>query len=365
MNIPHSTYRLQFNSGFKFSDAAGIIEYLHKLGISGFYASPIMKAKKGSTHGYDIVDQNQINPEIGRQEEFDSLIEALRRNGMSWIQDIVPNHMAYSHENQMIVDLFENGSSSRYYNFFDIEWGLLQGRTQQKVLAPFLGKFYQDALESGEIKLNYDSEGFHINYFSQRFPLKMESYGDVLAHNFSRLKSKLGKNHPDIIKYLGILYMLKSFPSAEQLDERYDQIKFVKGMLWEIYNDNKEIKVSLDETLKTYNGIAGIPESFNMLDNLLMQQYYRLAYWRVANEEVNYRRFFNISDLISLKMENEETFNRTHSMIFKLIKENKINGLRIDHVDGLYDPPEYLNRLRDKVKEIYIIVEKILELDEL
>ncbi|MGE5796068.1 MAG: malto-oligosyltrehalose synthase, partial [Ignavibacteria bacterium] len=211
------------------------------------------------------------------------------------------------------------------------------------------------------IKLNYDSEGFHINYFSQRFPLKMESYGDVLAHNFSKLKSKLGKNHPDIIKYLGILYMLKSLPSAELLDERYDQIKFIKGMLWEIYNDNKEIKVFLDETLKTYNGITGIPESFNMLDNLLMQQYYRLAYWRVANEEVNYRRFFNISDLISLKVENEETFNRTHSLIFKLIKENKINGLRIDHVDGLFDPPEYLNRLRDKVKEIYIVVEKILE----
>ncbi len=364
MYIPKSTYRLQFNSEFKFSDAAAIIGYLSMLGISDVYASPVMKAKKGSMHGYDIVDQNQFNPEIGRQEDFDSLSEALKTRGMGWIQDIVPNHMAYSPENQMLVDLFENGSSSRYYNFFDIEWTLYHGRSQQKVLAPFLGQSYQAVLESGEIRLNYDSEGFNINYFMHRFPLKMESYGDILSYNFSKLKNKLGKNHPDIIKYLGILYILKSLPTAEQLDERYDQIKFVKGMLWEIYNQNKEIKVSLDETLKAYNGIPGIPESFNMLDSLLMQQYYRLAYWKVANEEVNYRRFFNISDLISLRMENEETFNRTHSMIFKLIKENKINGIRIDHVDGLYDPAEYLKRLRDKIKEAYIVVEKILDIDE-
>jgi (1->4)-alpha-D-glucan 1-alpha-D-glucosylmutase len=365
MYIPKSTYRLQFNSGFKFSDAEGIIDYLGKLGISDIYASPVMKARKGSMHGYDIVDPNQFNPEIGTQDDFNSLTEVLKSKSMGWIQDIVPNHMAYSHENQMLIDLFENGSLSRYYNFFDIEWTLYHGRSQQKVLAPFLGKSYQAALESGELKLNYDSEGFYINYFGNRFPLKMESYGDVLSYNFGKVKNKLGKNHPDIIKYLGILYMLKSFPAGEeQIDERYDQIKFIKGMLWEIYNRNKEIKVFVDETLKVYNGIPGIPESFNILDNLLMQQHYRLAFWKVANEEVNYRRFFNISDLISLRIENEETFNRIHSMVFKLIKENKINGVRVDHVDGLYDPEGYLNRLRDRLKEAYIIVEKILDFNE-
>ncbi|HVO74536.1 MAG TPA: malto-oligosyltrehalose synthase, partial [Ignavibacteriaceae bacterium] len=364
MRIPASTYRLQFNKEFKFNNAAGIISYLSLLGITDIYASPVMKARKGSMHGYDIVDQNQINPEVGTDDEFNSLIEELHKEKMGWIQDIVPNHMAYSYENQMLIDLFENGSSSRYYNFFDIEWTLYHGRSQQKVLAPVLGKFYQAALENGEIKLNYDQEGFFINYFSNRFPLKMESYADLLSFNLNKLKNKLGKNHADVIKYLGVLYILKSLPSAEQLDERYDQIKFVKGMLWEIVNDNKEIKVSLDETIKTYNGVPGIPESFNLLDNILMQQHYRLAFWRVANEEVNYRRFFNISDLISLRMENEETFNRTHSMILKLIKENKVNGLRIDHVDGLYDPPGYLHLLRSRAKDVYLIVEKILDLDE-
>lgn len=361
---PCSTYRLQLNADFTFEKVAGILNYLEDLGISDIYSSPITRAKKGSTHGYDVAEPNQINPEIGTIEEFGKLAAELHSRKMGWIQDIVPNHMAYSNENNMLVDLFENGSNSRYYTFFDIEWNHPFSSVKQRVLTPILGKYYREVLENGELNLAYDQEGFSINYYHARFPLKMESYSELLSLRLNKIRNKLGKNHPDVIKYLGILYMLKSLPSAEDMDERYDQIKFVKGMLWELVESNEQIRVFLNETLKIYNGEKGIPDSYNLLDSLLAEQHFRLAFWKVATQEINYRRFFTVNELICLKMEREETFNRTHSLLFKLHKEKLINGFRIDHIDGLYDPAVYLQKLRDRAKNAYIIVEKILELKE-
>ena len=202
----------------------------------------------------------------------------------------------------------------------------------------FLGKFYKDALESGELKLQFNEEGFSIAYFENVLPLKMESYIDLLSLRLGQLRNKIGRNNPDTIKYLGVLYVLKSLSSFEDIDERYYQIKFIKGMIWELYSANQVIKMSIDETIKIYNGEPGNPESFNLLDKILRDQNYRLAYWKVANEEINYRRFFNISELISLRMESEQVFNRTHSFIIKLIKDEIFSGLRVDHVDGLYNP---------------------------
>lgn len=364
-HIPRSTYRIQFTSAFGFRNALEIVNYLSDLGISDLYASPVLKAKKGSTHGYDVVDPTQLNPELGTVDDFDLLIEELKKNKLEWLQDIVPNHMAYSFENQMIVDLLENGPASRYYNYFDIEWNHPFASARQRVLAPFLGKFYQQVLEGGELKIKYDSEGFSVNYYENRFPLKFESYTEILSFRMDKLKNKLGKNHPDVIKYMGVLYVLKSLPVAEEeMDERYDQIKFLKGLLWNVYSTNQDIKVFVDENLKIINGEKGNPESYNMLDHILSEQYYRLAYWKVASEEINYRRFFNVSELISLNMENEDTFNRVHSYILRLVKDKKICGLRIDHIDGLFNPSAYLNSLRERIPQLYLVVEKILDLDE-
>ena len=283
---------------------------------------------------------------------------------MHWLQDIVPNHMAYNYENQMLVDLLENGENSYYHNYFDIEWNSAFLGPSPRILAPFLGEYYKEALENGKLKLKYNQFGFTINYYENKLPLKIESYADVLSYRIDELKNRHGRNHPDVIKYLGILYVLRSLPDVENNDERYDQIKFIKSLIWEIYQDNKNIKVFVDENLKIFNGESSESHSYKLLDNLLNVQNFKLVYWKVASEEINYRRFFNVNELISLKMENEETFNRMHSLIFKFIKEEKINGLRIDHVDGLYDPAEYLKKLKSRNKDIYLVVEKILEMEE-
>jgi len=362
--IPCSTYRLQLNSEFTFKHVSEISSYLEELGISDVYSSPVSRAKKGSTHGYDVAEPNQINPEIGTYEEFVKLTSELQLKTIGWIQDIVPNHMTYSYENTMLVDLFENGHNSRYYGFFDIEWNHPFSSVRQRVLAPFLGKYYRDVLENGELFLSYDHEGFSVNYYESKFPLKLESYTDVLSFRIKKIRNKLGRNHPDMIKYLGILYMLKSLPSAEDIDERYDQIKFIKGMIWELYEGNEQIKMFIDESLKIYNGEKGIPESYTALDTLLADQHFRFAFWKVATQEINYRRFFTVNELISLRMQKEETFNRTHSLLLKLYKDKLIKGFRIDHIDGLYDPAMYLNRLRERAKNAYILTEKILELHE-
>ena len=364
MHIPKSTYRLQFNSSFSFTSALDIIKYLSKLGISDVYASPIFKAKKDSSHGYDVVEPNQLNPQLGTDDEFDSLIAEVKRHKMNWLQDFVPNHMAFNTQNRMLIDLLENGSNSRYVDFFDIDWNHHHAGMKNRILAPFLGKLYPEALENGEIKLNYDDDGLSINYYETRLPIKIESYADVLSFRLDKLRNKLGRNDPDFIRYMGALFAIKSLPTAEELDERYNQIKFIKGILWELYSNNYNIKDFIDENLKIFNGIKGIPESFDQLDRLLSQQNFRIAFWKVANEEINYRRFFNVNELISLKVENEEVFNRIHSLVLKLIKEDKISGLRIDHIDGLYDPSGYLKNINERTKDIYLVVEKILDFDE-
>ncbi len=364
MRIPSATYRIQFNPPFGFKNAKRIIPYLTELGISDVYASPIFKARKGSTHGYDVVDPNQLNPELGGMEDFEGLTEELKNYGMGWIQDIIPNHMAYDYENQMLMDVLENGESSEYFHFFDIEWNHPYESIRGRLLAPFLGRFYGESLEDGEIQLKYDDTGLTINYYNLRFPLKIESYVNVFTHKLSTLKKKLGDDHPDFTKLLGILYVLKTLPSREEINERYDQTRFVKRMLWELYTKNQEIKRFVDENIETFNGEKGNPESFNLLDNLLSEQLFRLSFWKVATEEINYRRFFNINELISLRIEDEDVFNHTHSLIFKLVEEEKISGLRVDHIDGLYDPTDYLKKLREKAGEIYIVVEKILDPEE-
>ena len=364
MKIPVATYRIQFCPSFDFDKAKAIVAYLAELGISDLYASPIFKARYGSSHGYDVVDPKQINPELGGQEKFEQLAEEVKNNGLGWLQDIVPNHQAFDSNNPILVDVLENGPESQYRDFFDIDWNHPYEGIRGRVLAPFLGKFYGDCLESGELQLQYGQQGLTVNYYDHQFPIRIESYSQVLTYQVGRLRKKLGRNNPDFVKLLGLLYAVKYIPSVAEGRERYDQISFIKGMLWELWNENQDVREYIEENIKTFNGIPGKPESFDLLDKLLADQFFRLAFWKVGNEELNYRRFFTVNDLISLRVEDEKVFNTTHSLIMRLFKEEKITGLRIDHIDGLYDPSQYLLRLRERNNDAYIVVEKILELHE-
>jgi (1->4)-alpha-D-glucan 1-alpha-D-glucosylmutase len=364
MRVPAATYRLQFTADFGFAHARQILPYLRALGISDIYASPIFHARPGSTHGYDVVDPNRLNPELGSVEDFEELIEEARRLGLGWVQDIVPNHMAYDSQNRMLMDVLENGAASQYSDFFDIDWNHPYENMRGKVLAPFLGRFYGECLEDGEITLHYDESGLNVRYFSLTLPVNIEAYSDVLAENLTALRRRLGAAHLDFIKLLGVLYTLKNIAPKQESAERADQIVFVKSILWELYNANDAIKQHLDANLAKFNGTKGEPESFNSLDRLLAQQCYRLSFWKVAAEELDYRRFFNINELISLRMEEEKVYRHTHALILKLAREGKFTGLRVDHVDGLYDPLRYLGWLRRDSGEAYLAVEKILSFDE-
>lgn len=365
MRIPAASYRIQFTPSFGFGNAKNVISYLADLGISDLYASPIFKAKKGSEHGYDIVDPNRLNPELGTEDDFRELIIAVKVTGMGWIQDIVPNHLAFDGENEMLMDLLENGENSDYIDFFDIEWvqpyEILRGR----LLAPFLGKLYKESLEDGEITLQYNSHGFSFKYYDISFPLKIKSYTSVLTYSIYKLRHRLGEEHDDLIKFLGILYSIKNLPTShEEVSARYNQITFIKKILWELYSSNSEIRQFIDENVTVFNEGPEAGERYHLLETLLAEQFYRFAFWKVATEEINYRRFFNINGLISLRMEEERVFDHMHSLIFDLLNQEMINALRIDHIDGLYDPAGYLTRLREKVEDVYIVVEKILDSSE-
>jgi len=279
--IPRATYRLQFTPSFRFKDAMELLGYLSQLGISCIYASPIFKARKGSTHGYDIVDPNQLNPELGTAAECEELMEMVRRCGMTWLQDIVPNHMAFDAQNPMLNDVLENGPNSRYFRFFDVEWDHPYGGIKGRLLAPFLGNFLGECLENGEIHLHYGQEGFTIHYYDLRFPVRIESYAAILTHRLPALRRKLGANHPDFIKFLGILgvlYGLQTDPSGKGSSERYDQIGFVKVLLWELYTQNAPIRAFLDGNLTIFGGESGLPCHKKLLETLLLEQFYRLSY---------------------------------------------------------------------------------------
>ncbi|RPH38236.1 malto-oligosyltrehalose synthase [bacterium] len=366
MRIPTATYRLQVHHEFTFLQAKSIVGYLAQLGISDAYLSPIFRARAKSTHGYDVLDLNQINPELGGGEGFEQFSAELRAHDMGLLQDIVPNHMAFDGENMMLMDILEKGPDSRYYNYFDVNWNHPYENIRGRLLSPMLGSRFGEALEKKEIALAYGPSGFSINYYQQRLPLKIHSYMNVLTLHLPSLRRKLGGDHPDFIKLLGVLYSLKNLPAGggENSNELYDQTTFIKRMLWELYRANKDVRDFLDANVTAFNGDGHAPDSLTLLNNLLGEQFYRLAYWKVATEELNYRRFFTINDLISVSVENEAVLWSTHATIKKLVQEGKISGLRIDHIDGLYDPLTYLQRLRERGGEIYFTVEKILALTE-
>ncbi len=362
MRVPVSTYRIQFAPAFDFQSVTDILDYLSNLGITDLYASPIFKPRQGSEHGYDMVDPERINPELGAEQGFEKLVRKLKKKDMGLLLDVVPNHMAYDKQNRMIMDVLESGPCSKYFHFFDIQWEHFSEGLRSRILAPFLGKIYSQALESAEIQLSYDDNGLAINYYDLRFPLRIESYPSLFSHELSGLEQRLGPNSPAFIKFIGTVYTLENMPSRERREERYEQVSFAKRMLRELYLNEPAIREHVDGNIRAFNGSAGDPAGFALLDGLLSEQLFRLSFWKVANEEINYRRFFSINDLICMRPEHPEVFERTHALLFRLLGEG-VTGIRIDHIDGLLDPAAYLGRIKQE-REVYVVVEKILQEDE-
>ncbi len=350
--IPVSTYRVQFNYQFRFEDAKKIIPYLHELGITDIYASPYFKTKKGSLHGYDIVRHTSFNSEIGTKEAYYELIDDLQRLGMGQILDIVPNHMCIStKDNVWWMDVLENGPSSLYAKYFDIDWEPVKIELKNKILLPILGDQYGRILENQEIKLSFEEGAFFVDYYDNKFPLRPQTYTLVLEHRIDELKNLLSDENLHLIELLSIITALKHLPQYtetenEKIIERQREKEVTKKRLRNLYNKSPEIRMFIGQNIKLFNGIKGEPESFDLLDNLLSEQIYRLSYWRVATEEINYRRFFDINELASIRIEDPVVFKETHKLIFKLIREGKVTGLRVDHPDGLYNPLEYFQRLQ-------------------
>ena len=362
--VPRATYRLQLRPEFGLEQASLVMPYLAELGASHVYASPVFKARTGSAHGYDVVDPNVINPELGGEQGLDRALSEAAKNGLSWLQDIVPNHMAYDNQNRMLMDIFENGLDSPFKGFFDIDWDHPSESIRGRVLAPFLGRFYAECLEDGEIQLSYDKAGLTVNYYDLCFPLRFESYRDVFTMGISELEEEMGRDHPDLIKFLGIIYTFTTLggegPPARK--EQYES--FAKDMLYSLYERSESIQKFMDGRIVRINGTEGDPKSFDLLDRLLSDQLFRLSFWKVANEEINYRRFFTINELICVRVEDRQVYDCTHFLINKLVSEKGMSGLRVDHVDGLYDPESYLSRLRQDTGDAYLVVEKILGHDE-
>jgi (1->4)-alpha-D-glucan 1-alpha-D-glucosylmutase len=364
MFIPTATYRIQLSARFRFEDVRRLIPYLSALGVSHVYASPIFKAHRGSTHGYDMTDPNRINPELGSRDHLEALTGELKAVDMHWLQDIVPNHMAYSSENHMLMDLLEFGEASPYFDFFDIQWHHPVTGDPSPLLAPFLARFYEECLEAGDIGLVRDRNGLGITYADMRFPLRFSTYATLLEDVGQALKNSTGtdRSGPSSLRF--IMNALRSLPALGNTADRYSTARKAKQGLLDLVEANPELRAHLDAAIERLNGTPGDASSFDSLDALLSQQLFRLAHWKVAAEEVNYRRFAAVNRLISLRMEDKRVFDHYHALIFELAASGALAGLRVDHIDGLYDPKTYLKALRAELPDAYIVVEKILGRDE-
>ncbi len=352
-HFPESTYRLQFHAGFTFQDARRLVPYLRDLGVTDCYASPYLKARPGSQHGYDITNHNVLNPEIGTEEDYEAFAAALREAGLGQVLDTVPNHMGIvGNENVWWNDVLENGPASPYATFFDIAWyGSPRPELQERILLPTLGDPYGKVLEAGQIQLDYGAGVFAIHYFEHRFPIAPDSYDLILGHRLEELKEALGPTAEALLEYQSILTAVSHLPRRSETDparvaEHLREKEVIKRRLATLTESAPAVRAFIEQNVAVFNGKPGDRHSFDLLDQLLDRQAYRLSYWRVASDEINYRRFFDVNELAALSMERPEVFRATHDLILRLLREGKVTGLRIDHPDGLYDPKQYLRRLQ-------------------
>jgi (1->4)-alpha-D-glucan 1-alpha-D-glucosylmutase len=355
--IPVATYRLQFNRGFTFQQARSLVDYFHALGISDCYASPYFRARAESTHGYDIADHNSLNPAIGDQADYGAFIDALRSNGMGQVLDIVPNHMGIGESNNTWwMDVLENGPSSPYAPFFDIDWKPIKDELHNKVLLPILGQQYGRVLENGELRVRYEDGAFYLNYWEHELPINPRTYPEILSIPLPKLLAQLGPEDEYVLEYQSIITGLINLPLRTETDrnkviERQREKEILKRRLATLCETAAIICDAVAETVRLVNGTVGEPRSFDLLDALIDRQAYRLSYWRVAAEEINYRRFFDINALAAIRMERPEVFEATHRLLLQLLTEGCVTGLRLDHPDGLWDPAGYFRRLQEAYAE--------------
>ena len=346
-----ATYRVQLHARFTLDDAAAVMDYLVQLGISHLYSSPIFQAGKGSTHGYDVLDYSRVNSELGGEAAFDRLTKALAAQGLGLMLDIVPNHMAIGYGNRWWWDVLENGQASRYAPYFDIDWQPPESKFHHVVMLPVLGDHYGRVLDAGELRLARNQGSFSLHYYDHAFPISPRSLTEILTR---------AAQHTDSDELGFFIDEFERLPSSRAIDRHSlqrrhrDKVVLVK-LFTRFVLENPPVAAAIDQAVDRLNSDPPA------LHQLLERQNYRLAFWRTAERDVGYRRFFDINSLIGLHTENEHVFADIHELVFQWLKpDGPVEGVRVDHPDGLVDPEQYLVRLRDRVHNGRILVEKIL-----
>jgi (1->4)-alpha-D-glucan 1-alpha-D-glucosylmutase len=379
--VPLATYRLQLNSRFNLDDVASLQPYLGQLGITDLYLSPLFRAREESSHGYDVVDHGTIDPAIGDFEKFREVAQAAREAGMGILLDVVPNHMGINDPgNKWWLDVLENGEGSYFAGFFDIDWHPAAVALDEKVLLPFLGEPFGRVLENGDLQVIYEEERLQLSYGTRRYPLAPRTWTDLLdlAHELG--VATVSTDASDWIELQSIVTQLRNLPAADRRDpaameERYREQRIARRRLAALLESSSAVKAGLDNAIRQLNGEKGNGRSFDQLEKLLDRQSYRLAFWRVAADEINYRRFFDINELAAIRVEEPRVFDAVHRLVGRFLMEGWVTGLRIDHPDGLRDPQSYFRALQglyrsqqlpseDAGQELYVVAEKILSGEE-
>jgi (1->4)-alpha-D-glucan 1-alpha-D-glucosylmutase len=377
-HVPASTYRFQVHAGFPLSDLTARLPYLHRLGIVGCYTSPYFTAAPGSTHGYDVCNHNEISPELGGREAHQAFAEAIDRHDLLHIVDFVPNHMGVgTTTNVWWKDVLENGPSSPTARFFDIDWTPTKTELHAKLLLPILGDQYGQVLERGELKLNFAEGGLVLRYFEHELPINPRQAPRVYTLAIEPLTRELGEQDPHLHEFLSILSSLQKMPAYTETDldkiaERQREKEVARTRMARLAQEAPAVREALETAIRRVNGTAGEPASFDLLHELLEAQAYRLAYWRTASHEINYRRFFDINTLAGLRVEDPVVFEATHRLLEELIRSGAVHAVRVDHPDGLFDPARYFEMLQDLAAgawsqerpaggaPMYVLAEKIL-----
>lgn len=381
-SAPAATYRLQLLGHLKFADAQALLGYLEQLGIHTLYFSPFFRARRGSTHGYDIVDHGRLDPELGTDEDFQRLAEDYRGRAMGMLVDLVPNHMGIDDpHNGWWQDVLENGACSPFARFFDIDWTPPKETLHGRVLLAILGDQFGKVLEDEQLQLIYEDQRFLIRYYHRRLPTDHRTWVPILKRVVEHLGPPLEPGHAQRLEFESVIAELEHLPprseaGPEAVAERYREKEIARRRLAAVVSQTSEIRDALAATLNEFNGRRGEPASFDRLEAFLDQQPYRLCYWRVATDEINYRRFFDVDEMAAIRVEDPEVFPAVHAKVLDFLKRGWVTGLRIDHADGLLDPLKYLENLRDSAVGVetkgangeqplaaappYMVVEKIL-----
>ncbi|MGB2713387.1 MAG: malto-oligosyltrehalose synthase [Vicinamibacterales bacterium] len=383
--VPSSTYRLQLHKDFPLPAALGIVPYLAKLGVDAVYTSPYFTAEPGSTHGYDVCNHNEINPELGGSEAHTAFVSAVSAHHMGHVVDFVPNHMGIgSCTNPWWRDLLENGPSAAAAMFFDVDWTPIKPELHAKLLLPILGDQYGNVLENGELQLIFRDGMLLLKYFDVELPVNPRQAPRVYRTAVDPLTRVLGPDDPQLHEFLSIVSSLENMPPYTESDperaaERQREKEVARGRLARLASESPVVCEQIEAAVNCFNGEPGKSESFDALHDLLETQAYRLAYWRTASHEINYRRFFDVNTLAGLRVEVPEVFETTHRLLAALLHDKKVTGVRLDHPDGLFDPAKYFADLQKLAAQVwdceasaddgdqrclYVVAEKILSGNE-